>query len=92
MPINLLKFFFTSLCLLLLLSGFGKSPDAQSGKPRVALVMKSLANEFFKNMVAGAKHHQSQHAEDYELITNGIENGINLAEQVNLVAQMASHF
>ncbi|MDQ3253607.1 MAG: hypothetical protein M3R15_06830, partial [Acidobacteriota bacterium] len=36
-----------------------------SGKPRVALVMKSLANEFFKTMQGGAEAHQRAHAGDY---------------------------
>ena len=84
------KRFFAFLCLLPLLGGCGKTPDAQSGKPRVALVMKSLANEFFQNMVAGAKQHQTTHAADYELIANGIKNETDLAEQVSLVEQMVS--
>jgi len=29
------------------------------GKPRIALVMKSLANEFFATMADGAKAHQA---------------------------------
>jgi len=38
------------------------APAAAPEKPVVALVMKSLANEFFQNMVEGAKQHQTQHA------------------------------
>ncbi len=59
-----------------------------SAKPRVALVMKSLANEFFGTMAAGAKAHQAGHSADYELISNGIKNETDLAEQVGLVEQM----
>lgn len=59
-----------------------------SAKPRVALVMKSLANEFFGTMAAGAKAHQAAHAADYDLISNGIKNETDLAEQVGLVEQM----
>ena len=58
------------------------------GKPRVALIMKSLANEFFSTMAEGAKKHQAAHADAYELIVNGIKNENDLAEQVNLVEQM----
>lgn len=64
--------------------------DASSSpaKPRVALVMKSLANEFFGTMAAGAKAHQAQNAATYDLISNGIKNETDLAEQVGLVEQM----
>ena len=58
--------------------------------PIVALVMKSLANEFFVNMAAGAEVHHSEHPQDYELIVNGIRNESNLAQQVALVDQMIS--
>lgn len=67
-----------------------KSPSAQSSKPRVALVMKSLANEFFGTMAEGAKKHQAEHAADYDLIVNGIKNETDLAEQVALVEQMVA--
>lgn len=61
-----------------------------SGKPKVALVMKSLANEFFSNMAEGAKKHQGAHSNDYELLVSGIKNETDLAEQVNLVEQMVA--
>ena len=63
---------------------------APSGKPKVALVMKSLANEFFQTMAEGAKKHQAAHLGDYELIVNGIKNETDLAEQVGLVEQMVA--
>lgn len=63
------------------------APAAKS-KPQVALVMKSLANEFFSTMAEGAKKHQAAHAADYDLVVNGIKNETDLAEQVNLVEQM----
>lgn len=59
-----------------------------NAKPRVALVMKSLANEFFATMADGAKQHQAKHAADYDLVLNGIKNETDLAEQVALVEQM----
>jgi ribose transport system substrate-binding protein len=58
------------------------------GKPRIALVMKSLANEFFSTMANGATAHQKAHAADYDLLVNGIKNETDLGEQVNLVDQM----
>ena len=60
------------------------------GKPVVALVMKSLANEFFKTMEDGAKAHQAENAGSYSLITNGIKNETDLTQQVALVEQMVS--
>jgi len=67
-----------------------KKPAAQpvSGKPRIALVMKSLANEFFSTMAEGAKKHQAANASTYDLVVNGIKNETDLSEQVNLVEQM----
>ena len=75
--------------VLTLISGCKKSdvPPA-SAKPQVALVMKSLANEFFGTMAEGAKTHHAANAEKYDLIVNGIKNETDLAEQVNLVDQM----
>jgi len=58
------------------------------GKPRVALVMKSLANEFFSTMAEGARKHQAANPASYDLIVNGIKNETDLGEQVNLVEQM----
>lgn len=64
------------------------TPAAGKGGPRVALVMKSLANEFFGTMAKGARSHQEKNAGTYELIVNGIKNETDLAEQVSLVEQM----
>jgi ribose transport system substrate-binding protein len=58
------------------------------GKPKIALIMKSLANEFFSTMAEGARQHQAAHAGTYDLVVNGIKNETDLAEQVNLVEQM----
>ena len=64
------------------------SPAASSSKPRVALVMKSLANEFFKTMADGAEKHQREHVGDYELMVNGIKDERDLSRQVALVDEM----
>ena len=83
---------FIWLCLATILgAGCGKT-DSQSGssakKPKIALVMKSLANEFFSTMAHGAKKHQSANAASYDLVVNGIKDETDLAQQVNLVEQM----
>ena len=69
-----------------------KKPQESSAvrKPKVALVMKSLANEFFSTMAEGAQKHHAAHASDYDLIVNGIKNETDLSQQVNLVEQMTA--
>ena len=59
-------------------------------RPKIALIMKSLANEFFSTMAEGAKTHQSQHADDYELIVNGLKDERDLSRQVALVDEMVA--
>jgi ribose transport system substrate-binding protein len=63
-------------------------PAPASGKPRVALIMKSLANEFFATMEAGARAHHESHAADYTLLTEGIKDELDVSRQVQLVEQM----
>ena len=57
-------------------------------KPKVALVMKSLANEFFLTMETGAKDYQKHNSGKFDLITNGIKNETDTAAQINIVEQM----
>jgi len=57
-------------------------------KPKVALVMKSLANEFFLTMETGAKDYQKHNSSKFDLITNGIKNETDTAAQINIVEQM----
>lgn len=73
---------------LLLAGGCAKQADRAEGRPRIALVMKSLANEFFKTMEDGAKEHQKQHAAQYDLIANGIKDEQDVTRQIDLVEQM----
>lgn len=77
---------------LLLIAGCGSSESndgrSDDAKPKVALIMKSLANEFFVTMASAAEVHQQQNQDAYELIVNGIKNESDLAQQVALVDQM----
>jgi ribose transport system substrate-binding protein len=68
-------------------SGAPAPRGAPGTRPKVALVMKSLANDFFATMAKGATRHQAEHAADYELLVSGIKNETDLTEQVNLVEQ-----
>ena len=72
-----------------LLTGCTKKPkDKKPAKPRIALIMKSLANEFFKTMEDGARKHQKEHATEYDLIANGIKDEMDVAKQIDIVEQM----
>lgn len=81
------RFSFLPLLAALFFSGCERAPETP-GKPEVALVMKSLANEFFKTMADGAEAYQKQNAESFDLVSNGIRNETDLAQQVALVEQM----
>lgn len=91
-----MRLLFTTLCALALSAcgSSGDSGDTSSGnsasddRPTVALIVKSLANEFFVTMADGARQHQSQSEGAYDLIVNGIKNEIDLAQQVALIDQM----
>ena len=83
----------SGLSLLSLLPGCGsktKPPKVRTGIPRIALVMKSLANEFFSTMADGAKKHQAANPTKYELIINGIQDERDITRQSNLVAEMVA--
>jgi ribose transport system substrate-binding protein len=59
-------------------------------RPRVALVMKSLANEFFKTMEDGARKHQATNPARYDLLPTGIKDEQDVAGQIRLVEQMVA--
>ena len=80
-------FIFCAATLLVLPTGCKKR---QSARPRIALVMKSLANEFFKTMEDGARAHHKQHAGQYDLIAVGIKDELDVAQQIKLVEQMVA--
>lgn len=63
-------------------------PETAGNRPRVALVMKSLANEFFKTMEDGARAHATANPERYELLANGIKDEKDVATQIAIVEQM----
>jgi ribose transport system substrate-binding protein len=73
---------------LSLIGALFASPSFAADKPKVALITKSLANEFFRTMEDGAKAHQKAHAEEFTLISNGIKDETDTAAQIKLVEQM----
>lgn len=60
------------------------SPVMAQDKPVVGLVMKSLANEFFQNMLEGAEQH-AQERGDFELRAVGMQNETDFESQINAV-------
>ncbi len=66
------------------------APSPEAKRPVVALVMKSLANEFFQTMAEGARRHQSAHARDYELVVNGIKDEQDIGKQIDLIGQVVA--
>jgi ribose transport system substrate-binding protein len=75
-----------SLVLAALGCGTARAPE----RPRVALVMKSLANEFFTTMEDGARAHQAARASEYDLVATGIRDEQDVAGQIRLVEQMVA--
>lgn len=80
-------FLFLALSLGLSATFASRAPAAETAKPRVALVMKSLANEFFLTMEKGARDYQATHAGDFELLPSGTKNETDVSQQINLVEQ-----
>jgi ribose transport system substrate-binding protein len=80
----------TAAIALALSTGFMAAPAMAQDKPKVALVMKSLANEFFRTMEDGAKAHQKEHASQYTLVANGIKDETDTAAQIKMVEQMVA--
>ena len=78
-----------SLLIALFLFSCSNSSDSEQGV-RIALVMKSLANEFFATMAKGAEEHQQQTPGRYELIVNGIKDERDLSRQVAIVDEMVA--
>ncbi|UOA29183.1 sugar ABC transporter substrate-binding protein [Pseudosulfitobacter sp. DSM 107133] len=57
---------------------------AADDQPVVGLVMKSLANEFFQNMLAGAEAHAAERG-DFKLVAVGMQNETDFQSQINAV-------
>ena len=81
------RLFLLLVCVML---QFGCTAEPERGaadRPRIALIVKSLANEFFSTMAEGAQQHQAKHSDQYELIVNGIKDERDLNRQVALVEE-----
>jgi ribose transport system substrate-binding protein len=96
MTINKILGFFLIAGLIAGCQPSGESPKSAdtkataAAKPVIALVMKSLANEFFANMAEGAKRHQREASDKYDLIVNGIKDEQDVVRQVQLVEELVA--
>src|SRR6218665_1440527 len=64
--------------LALVIAGSPGSPVRAQDKPKIALIMKSLANEFFRTTEDGARAHQK---------ANGIKTETDTAAQIKMIEQ-----
>lgn len=67
-----------------LAAALASSPALAQTQPKVGLVMKSLANEFFKDMTDGAIAHQKKRG-DFELKTVGMKDETDFDAQTTAV-------
>ena len=91
-PVSRRTFLGTSfLGVVGLLTGCGATETATTtggataAKPKVGLVMKSLANEFFKQMQAGAEEYAKQNAAKFDFMAVGMKDERDFAAQVDAV-------
>src|SRR5262245_48944415 len=63
----------------------GIRPVCAMDKPKVGLVMKSLANEFFKQMQAGAEAYAAKNADKFEFAAVGMKDERDFAAQVDAI-------
>ena len=77
---KIMKIAAAAVTSIALLAGSAQAED----KPVVGLIMKSLANEFFQNMLEGAKEHEKKRG-DYELRAVGMQNETDFESQINAV-------
>lgn len=60
-------------------------PAFAADKPKVGLVMKSLANEFFKQMQEGAEAYAAENADKFDFAAVGMKDERDFAAQVDAV-------
>src|SRR5690349_10789129 len=60
-------------------------PALAADKPKVGLVMKSLANEFFKQMQAGAEAYAAKNKDKFDFAAVGMKDERDFAAQVDAI-------
>nr|WP_316654129.1 sugar ABC transporter substrate-binding protein [uncultured Gellertiella sp.] len=64
---------------------FGANAAFAASKPKVGLIMKSLSNEFFKQMKAGADAYAAKNADKFDFKAVGMKDERDFASQVDAV-------
>jgi ribose transport system substrate-binding protein len=77
-----------AVCAVILVILAAGCKQRETGKPKIALIMKSLANEFFKTMEEGARVHHKEHSQEYDLTVVGIKDEQDVAKQIDYVELM----
>ncbi len=77
-----------ALIALFIYIGLKPSFAPRNDAPHIALVMKSLANEFFLTMEHEARAHQKSSDTEYQLTANGIRNETDVSGQVRIIENM----
>jgi len=84
----MMKIPFKAFVAATVLSAIGIGSAMAQDKPTIALVTKSLANEFHQTLLNGAVEDQKSRSNEYDLIANGIKNEGDVSGQIKLVEQM----
>jgi ribose transport system substrate-binding protein len=63
----------------------GTAPASAADKPKVGLIMKSLSNEFFKQMKAGADDYAAKNKDKFDFKAVGMKDERDFASQVDAV-------
>jgi ribose transport system substrate-binding protein len=63
----------------------GVRPTFAAAKPKIGLVMKSLANEFFKQMEAGAEKYAAANVDKFDFKAVGMKDERDFAAQVDAI-------
>lgn len=79
---------FKTFCAAAVFSLAGFATVFAQEKPTIALVTKSLANEFHQTLLNGSVEDQKKRSDEYNLIANGIKNEGDVSGQIQLVEQM----
>src|SRR6218665_3957222 len=73
--------------LALVIAGSPGSPVRPQDKPKIGLIMKSLANEVFRTMEDGARAAQQANAHASPLLAHGVKNETDAAAQIKMIEQ-----
>lgn len=63
---------------------------ATADKPVIALVLKSMRNQFFTEMADGAKDYYAHHNKEFSLLVDGIDVETDYASQKTLIRQLTN--